>query len=209
MPIEAQRARIRAAKQWRNSLGLRAARLILRPFCACSSKAHKPPDAAPNKRETRRTWPREASLLCASSLEDKVVKYSVYVAHNDFVDFQRMIDLRLESGGTASIYFPKDPPSNWLQFNGSCTTLYMAQDEFADVYHLLQTESPVFFTALNLFGIRVGAVHMQLDPTECKASGQGDEQVPQSLAELIRRAKRQEAGMQPAGSPASTTMSNA
>ena len=67
----------------------------------------------------------------------------------------------------------------------------MAQDEFDDVYHLLQTESPVFFTALNLLGIRVGAVHMQLDVTECQASAQGDEQVPQSLTELIRRAKRQ------------------
>ena len=29
--------------------------------------AHKPPEAAPNKRETRRTWPLPASLSCASS----------------------------------------------------------------------------------------------------------------------------------------------
>jgi hypothetical protein len=130
-------------------------------------------------------------------IEDKVVKYSVYVAHSDFVDLQRSIDLRLESGGTAFIHFPKDPPSNWLQFNGLCTTLYMAQDEFADVYHLLQTESPVFFTALNLFGIRVGAVHMQLDSTQCEASEHGDEQVPQSLTDLIQRAKGQEPGVQP------------
>jgi hypothetical protein len=84
-------------------------------------------------------------------IEDKDVKYSIYVAHKDFVDLQRAINLRLESGGTASMYFPKDPPNNSLQFNGSCTTLYMAQHEFADVYHLLQTETPVFFTALNLF----------------------------------------------------------
>ncbi len=32
-------------------------------------------------------------------IEDKVVKYSVYVAHNDFVDLQRAINLRLQSGG--------------------------------------------------------------------------------------------------------------
>jgi len=130
-------------------------------------------------------------------IEDKVVKYSVYVAHSDFVDFQRSIDLRLESGGTAFIHFPQNPPSDWLQFNGLCTTLYMAEDEFADVYHLLQTENPVFFTALNLFGIRVGAVHMQLDLTECEGSEHSDERVPQDLRELIRRAKRQEAGVQP------------
>jgi len=130
-------------------------------------------------------------------IEDKVVTYSVYVSHNDFVDLQRSIDLRLESGGTAFIYFPKDPPNDWLQFNGSCTTLYMVQDEFADVYHLLQTESPVFFTALNLFGIRVGAVHMELDLSECQSPEHGDERVPQTLKELIRRAKRQGAGAQP------------
>ena len=130
-------------------------------------------------------------------IEDTVVKYSIYVSHNDFVDVQRSIDLNLESGGMAFLHFPDNPPNDWLQFNGSCTTLYMAQDEFADVYHLLQTENPVFFTALNLLGIRVGAVHMQLELTECQASVQGDEQVPQSLTELIWRAKRQEAGVQP------------
>ena len=57
-------------------------------------------------------------------IEDKVVKYSAYVSHNDFVDLQRSIDLRLESGGMALIHFPKDPPNDWLQFNGSCTTIY-------------------------------------------------------------------------------------
>jgi hypothetical protein len=130
-------------------------------------------------------------------IEDKVVKYSVYVSHNDFVDLQRSIDLSLESGGSASIYFPKDLPNDWLRFNGSCTTLYMAQDEFADVYHVLQTESPVFFTALNLIGIRVGAVHTQLDLSSCGTTELGDERAPESLKELIRRARRQEAGAQP------------
>jgi hypothetical protein len=59
-------------------------------------------------------------------LQDKVVKYSVYVAHNDFVDFQRVIDLRLESGETSTIAFSANPPDDWLQFSGSHTTLYMA-----------------------------------------------------------------------------------
>jgi hypothetical protein len=30
-------------------------------------EAHRPPGTAPNKRETRRTWPPSASPLCASS----------------------------------------------------------------------------------------------------------------------------------------------
>jgi hypothetical protein len=47
---------------------------------------------------------------------ERIVTYSVYVACNDFVDFQRVIDLRLESGGTATIAFLKNPPNDWLQF---------------------------------------------------------------------------------------------
>ena len=133
-------------------------------------------------------------------LQDKVVKYSVYVAHNDFVDFQRVIDLRLESGGTASIAFPANPPNDWLQFNGSHTTLYMAQDEFEDVSRLLQAESPflpIFFTALNLLGIRVGAVHTELDLSGSAGPSTVDEQRPQTLQEFVRRAKRQHPIEQP------------
>ncbi len=130
-------------------------------------------------------------------ITDKVLKYSVYVAHNDFVDFQREIGINLESGGTATLVFPKDPPNDWLQFNGSHTTLYMVQDEFTDVYHVLQTESPVFFTALNFLGIRVGTVHTALDLNEGETVAHSDEQVPRTLEELIQRARRQEAGVQP------------
>lgn len=126
-------------------------------------------------------------------VQDKIVKYSVYIAHNDFVDFQRVIDLRLESGSTATIAFPKDLPNDWLQFSGSHTTLYMAQDEFADVLRLLKEESPflpIFFTALNLFGIRVGAVHTELDLSEAASPARTQEENPQTLQEFVRRAER-------------------
>ena len=133
-------------------------------------------------------------------IQDKIVRYSVYVAHNDFVAFQRVIDLRLESGGTATIAFPKDPPNDWLQFSGSHTTLFMLQDEFADVSGLLQAESPVFplfFTALNLLGIRVGAVHTELDLSQGQSPAHVDGEVESTLQELIRRAKREHAGARP------------
>ena len=39
----------------------------------------------------------------------------------------------------------------------------MTEDQSHDVYRVLQTESPVFFTALNLFGLQIGAVHTELD----------------------------------------------
>ncbi len=127
-------------------------------------------------------------------IQDKIVKYSVYIAHNDFVDFQRVIDLRLESGSTASIVFPKDLPDDWLQFSGSQTTLYMAQDEFADVSRLLKEESPffpIFFTALNVLGIRVGAVHTELDLSASASPTRVDEENPQTLQEFVRRSNRQ------------------
>jgi hypothetical protein len=133
-------------------------------------------------------------------LQDKIVKYSVYVAHNDFVNFQRVIDLRLESGGTATIAFPTNPPDDWLQFSGSHTTLYMAQDEFADVCRLLQAETPflpIFFTALSLLGIRVGAVHTELDLSESASPTRADEEKPQTLQEFVRRARSQRTNAQP------------
>jgi hypothetical protein len=58
MTLEAQRARMRAAKQRRNSLALRAARLLPRPFCACSSRAIKEAIAElpPAEKTTLANW---------------------------------------------------------------------------------------------------------------------------------------------------------
>jgi hypothetical protein len=133
-------------------------------------------------------------------LQDKVVKYSVYIAHNDFVNFQRVIDLKLVSGETATIAFPANPPNDWLQFNGSHTTLYMAQDEFDGIVRLLKQESPflpIFFTALNLVGIRVGAVHTELDLSQSGSPARDDQDGPQTLQDLVRRALSQDTTAHP------------
>jgi len=124
-------------------------------------------------------------------IEDKVSTYSVSVNQNNFQSHFRQIRLSLESGGTAYIAFPKERPTEWLQFVGSATNLYMTQDEFADVYHLIQSESPVFFTALKVFGFEVGTVHTELDLSAGEIPGEGEED-PQSLEALIRLAKREE-----------------
>jgi hypothetical protein len=124
------------------------------------------------------------------AIADKVERYEVYIDQNNFVDYYRLIRLSLESGGTAFIGFPAVRPPNWLQFNGNSTTLYMTADEFTDVYHLLQSEAPVFFTALDFFGLEVGAVHTELDLGEGEPPGEGDEDHTQNLAALIRRAKK-------------------
>ena len=126
-------------------------------------------------------------------IEDKIMKYSISINQNNFQSHFREIRLSLESGGTALIAFPKERPNNWIQFIGSDTNLFMTEDEFADVYHLLQTESPVFFTALSVYGFAMGAVHTELDLSAGETPGEGEKD-PQSLEVLIRHAKRQAAG---------------
>src|SRR5690242_4314636 len=127
------------------------------------------------------------------AIADKVERYEVYIDQNNYVDYYKSIRLSLESGGTAFIGFPAVRPANWLQFSGNSTVLYMTADEFTDVYHLLQSEAPVFFTALDLFGLEVGAVHTELDLAEGEPPGEGDEDHTQSLAALVRRAQQEEA----------------
>jgi hypothetical protein len=134
------------------------------------------------------------------AIADKIETYEVYISQNNYVDYTRSIRLSLESGGTAFIAFPAVRPANWLQLNGNSTVLYMTLDEFSDVYHLLQSEAPVFFTALNLLGLEVGAVHTELDLAEGEPPGEGEEDHTQSLAALIRRARQEaEAGAAVAG----------
>jgi hypothetical protein len=122
-------------------------------------------------------------------IADQIETYSVYVARND-LGHNRVINLKLQSGETARIEFPEVVPADWLQFVGSATNLYMAVDEFDDVYRLLRDESPVFFTALDLFGLRVGAVHTDLDLDAGEIPGQEDEE-SQTLEAMIRRARMQ------------------
>ena len=125
------------------------------------------------------------------AIEDKILTYSVSVLQTNYLDYTRVIRLSLESGSTAYIAFPKERPVDWLQFDQGATNLFMTADDFDDVYHLLQSESPVFFTALNLIGFMVGAVHTQLDLSAGEIPGEGDED-PQSLEALIRRARREQ-----------------
>jgi len=123
-------------------------------------------------------------------LFDKIVTYSVSVFHNDILDYDRQIRLKLKSGGTALIGFPAQRPADWLQFSGSATNLYLTAADYDDVYHLLQTERPVFFTAINLLGIRAGVVHTELDLSAGETPGEGD--TDHSLEGLIRRAMKED-----------------
>jgi hypothetical protein len=104
--------------------------------------------------------------------------------------------MRLESGTTVYIGFPQVRPADWLQFSPGTITIYMTADQYDDVYHVLQTEDPVFCTALDLFGLQVGAVHTELDLSIGEPTGEGYQD--QSLEALIVRARREQAEATPA-----------
>jgi hypothetical protein len=72
----------------------------------------------------------------------------------------------------------------------------MTADQYDNVYHMLQTEDPVFCTALDgqVLGLKVGAVHTQLDPSLGEPTGEGYQD--HSLEALVVRAREQLAGSQ-------------
>ena len=120
---------------------------------------------------------------------DRTTRHSVSVLRSNLHDASRSLNLRLESGGTASISFVRTPPDDFLRFSGSATHLFMTTDQFDDVYRVLRHESPVFFTALDLFGIKVGHVHSELDLDDAGMPASGDPD-PRSLEALVRHARR-------------------
>jgi hypothetical protein len=132
---------------------------------------------------------------------EKIIRYSVWVAQNDYFDYYRVIRLSLEAGDTACIAFPKVRPADWLQFVPGATNLYMTQDEFEDVYRMIQTEKPVFFTALSIEGFAVGAVHTDLDLSHGQSPGELDRR-PQDLMELIRHIRRKQSAPEGIATPA-------
>ena len=68
----------------------------------------------------------------------------------------------------------------------------MTADQFTDVYHLLESEAPVFFTALDLSGASRSEPSTP-SSTSARASlrARGDEDHTQNLAALIRRARNE------------------
>ena len=87
-------------------------------------------------------------------IQERVTDYTVAQLKNDIVNYQQVVNLTTETGHKVFIAFSDNPPAQWLTITGTNTTAYLERGEFDRVHHLLQTESPLFFTSLNLFGIR-------------------------------------------------------
>jgi hypothetical protein len=124
-------------------------------------------------------------------IAEQITSYTSWVAQTNYLDYTRVITLRLESGTIVYIGFPPDRPADWLQFPAPGTVnIFMTADQYDDVYHILQTEDPAFCTAIDggVLGLQVGAVHTQLDLSIGEPTGEGYHD--HSLEALVVRAQK-------------------
>jgi hypothetical protein len=130
------------------------------------------------------------------AIAERVVSYTAWVSQTNYLDYTRIIRMKLESGTTVYIGFPEVRPADWLQFLPGAINIFMTADEYDDVYHILQTENPAFCTAVDIdvIGFKIGAVHTQLDLSIGEPTGEGYQD--QSLEALLVRAQKHLAGSQ-------------
>lgn len=114
---------------------------------------------------------------------EKVTSYSVSVLKNGLVPYTRVIRLTTESGHNAFLAFEPTPRADWLQFVGNGTNVFLQSDEFDRTYRLLQTESPVFYTAITVIGL--SAYNLSTSP-EPLGEGPADDRELVTLAERLR-----------------------
>jgi hypothetical protein len=108
------------------------------------------------------------------AIMELITSYNVRVNQSNLTQSTREIQLKLEFGSTVSILFAAVRPGVWLSFPGPRKVeIWMTEDQFVDVHRVLQTEDPVFCTAIELFGAQVGAVHTRLDLSVGEPTGEG------------------------------------
>jgi hypothetical protein len=119
-------------------------------------------------------------------IQERVTNYTVAQLKNDVVSYQQVVKLTTESGHNVFIAFPDNPPAQWLTITGTNTTAYLERGEFDRIHRLLQTESPLFFTSLNLFGIRAFNL---TSGSELPGEGPADDE---ALVQLVAQMKESE-----------------
>lgn len=85
-------------------------------------------------------------------LGEQVTSYAIAELKNEVVDHQQVVKFTTESGHQVFIGFPDQPPTQWLTVTETNTTAYLEQGEFDRIPHLLQSETPLFFTSGLFFG---------------------------------------------------------
>jgi hypothetical protein len=85
--------------------------------------------------------------MAMAKLDAKVTSYTAEVVRTSGDPQVRTLQLTLEGNLQAVVRFVPAPPATWVVFSGALAVVSMPSSDFADMYHLLQTERPVFFNA--------------------------------------------------------------
>jgi hypothetical protein len=80
-------------------------------------------------------------------LNKEIADYRVDVFESNTLNYDRSIRVDLVEGGTVAVRFPSSAPDDFVSIGGPVHTVQMDRHKFDEVYHLLQTEKPVFFSA--------------------------------------------------------------
>ena len=117
-------------------------------------------------------------------LAERVTSYTITQVKNNIVDYQQIVRLTTETGHQAFIAFPDQPPAQWLTINArSTTTAYLQRREFDRIHHLLQTETPLFFTSSFI----VGPVFTLSTSAELPGEGPADDDALAQLMATMRQ----------------------
>ena len=80
-------------------------------------------------------------------MNKEVREYKVDVFESSTLNYDRSIRLELVDGDTVAVRFPSSAAADFVNIGGAFHQVQMDRHKFDEVYHLLQTEKPVFFSA--------------------------------------------------------------
>ncbi len=104
-----------------------------------------------------------------SIFNKEVTSYKVSIFQSTTLNYDRSIRLELaDPDHTVSIQFPSSAPVDNVNIGGGFSTVKVNSHRFDEMYHLLQTESPVYFTAYEFNELRF--VGLTTDP---EGTGEG------------------------------------
>lgn len=105
----------------------------------------------------------------------EVDTYTVSVFEASTLNYDRSLSLKLKASGgdpaqTVSIRFPISAPSDNISIGSTFSTIQLPKESFDEMYHVLQTEKPVFFTAYETGSPPIRFAGLTTDP---EATGEG------------------------------------
>ena len=103
----------------------------------------------------------------------EVASYQADVFESSTLTYDRSIRLALKPNDsdpahTVNVQFPITAPDDFVSLGNTFSTVQMDRHKFDEVLHFLQTESPVFFTAYEINGLRFAGL-----TTDAEATGEG------------------------------------